>query len=358
MVTPTHIGTYRILDANLNRLREGLRVLEEQARFISDDKTLTVEIKSLRHLVKELIKKHLDQNQLIRVRDSTGDIGADLDPASEMERTSIIDIIRANFKRTQESSRILEEYAKLVDPVLAQGFKRLRFSLYTLEQKFEKAAKLDFKLYLLTSSPEGLKDAVSGGVDLVQFRLKDVDDQVLLEKAKEMAKLCKEIGVPLIINDRPDICLLVNADGVHLGQDDIPVNEARKILGPGRIIGRSTHNLKQALAADLEDVDYIAIGSVFHTESKGKSVESIGLNIAERVVKQVKKPVVAIGGINIDNLPGLLITGVKRVAVIRAILGSGEARENSSKLKVILNERNDFEQTDSKYSKRDYDVDE
>lgn len=329
-------GTYRILDANLNRLREGLRVLEERVRFIQDSSELTSTIKGMRHRIKELIEGHLDQQLLVQDRDSVGDVGAALDPGSEMKRSGLDSILHSNIKRVQEAARVLEEYGKLVNPELGKGFKELRFSAYNLEQDIQKAKALDFHLYLLAPGVNNLDPAITGGVDFIQFRMKEGDDEVKVAKAREICSFLKERNVPLIINDRPDICLMVGAAGVHLGQEDLPVSEARKVLGPGRIIGRSTHSLEQALEADKQDVDYIAIGPVFPTESKGRPVQAIGLDVVKQVVGQVSKPVVAIGGIDSSNLSSVMETRVKRVAVIGSILGSSDPGKSTRELREII----------------------
>jgi thiamine-phosphate pyrophosphorylase len=327
---------YRIIDANLNRLREGLRTVEEQARFLRDDTRLTERSKDVRHQIKILIEQYLEQDLLILNRDSVEDVGQKLDPQTEMKRTGVGDILITNLKRTQEAARVLEEYSKLIEPNLSSGFKNIRFDLYNLEQAYFKAASLGFTLYLLADGPEPVEDAIQGGVDLVQFRDKASPDSVRLEKIKKLLQITKDAGVPLIINDRPDLCVLTNAAGVHLGQDDMPVSEARRIVGPGRIIGYSTHSLDQAIKADEDGADYIAIGPVFPTDSKGIPIDDIGLDVLKEVVATVKAPVVAIGGINADNLDQVLATGVKRIAVIGGILGSGNVGENARTLKERL----------------------
>ena len=195
---------------------------------------------------------------------------------------------------------------------------------------------LDFALYLIASGPEGVREAIEGGVDLVQFRDKVSPDPILLGRIRDLLDVTEGTGVPLIINDRPDLCVLTGASGVHLGQDDMPVPEARGIIGKGRVIGKSTHSLDQAARADAEGVDYVAIGPVFPTASKGEPLEGIGLDVLEEVVAAVRAPVVAIGGITKDNIEQVLATGARRVAVIGGILGGGEPRRNAEALRERL----------------------
>lgn len=332
---------YRVIDANLNRLKEGLRTVEEHARFLWDAPSLTKRTKGIRHEVTGLVKKCLPRDILLLNRNSTQDVGQNLDIETEQAREGVEDILASNIKRTQEAARVLEEYSKLVSTDLSIGFKNIRFDLYNLEQEYFKSRSLDFSLYLLVSGPEGVLEAIEGGVDLVQFRDKTSPDSVKLEKIQSLMDTTRTARVPLIINDRPDLCVLSNASGVHLGQDDMTVREARQIVGPGRIIGVSTHTLKQAVRADEEGADYIAIGPVFSTESKGVPVEAIGLEALREVVARVHAPVVAIGGITQDNVMQVLATDVRRIAVIKGIIGGDDPRKNAEALKckiVRLNE--------------------
>ena len=192
---------------------------------------------------------------------------------------------------------------------------------------------LDFSLYLLAPGPEGVGEAIAGGVDLVQVRDKTASDPELMERTRAVMAITRAAGVPLIVNDRPDLCALVGAAGVHLGQADMPVDQARSIVGPERAIGVSTHSLEEAIRADAQDVDYIAIGPVFPTPSKEMSIEAIGPEVLGEVVAAVRAPVVAIGGITADNIDQVLAAGATRVAVIGAILGGGDPKANAEALR-------------------------
>lgn len=327
---------YRVIDANLNRLKEGLRTVEEYARLIWGASSLTKRTKGIRHEATDLVEKYLSWDNLLSNRNSIQDVGQHLDSETELTREGISAILVSNLKRAQEAARVLEEYSKLVNTNLSMGFKSIRFDLYNLEQEYFKYQNLVFSLYLLVSGPEGVREAIEGGVDLVQFRDKTSSDSVRLEKIRKLMNITRKAGVPLIINDRPDLCVLSNASGVHLGQDDMPVAEARQIVGPGRIVGVSTHTLKQAVRADEEGADYIAIGPVFSTESKGVPLEAIGLEFLREVVARVHAPVVAIGGITKDNVEQVLATDVRRIAVIRGITGGDDPGKNAESLKCKL----------------------
>ena len=332
---------YRIIDANLNRLKEGLRTVEEHARFLWGDPSLTEKTKAIRHEVTGLVEQYLSRDILLLNRNSTQDVGQNLDPETEQARECIEDILASNIKRTQEAARVLEEYSKLVNTNLSTGFKNIRFDLYNLEQEYFKSQRLVFSLYLLVSRPEGVRKAIEGGVDLVQFRDKTSSDSLRIKKIRSLMNITTRAGVPLIINDRPDLCVLSNASGVHLGQGDMPIAEARKIVGPGRIIGISTHSLKQAVRADEDGADYIAIGPVFSTESKGVPVEAIGLEVVNKVVASVHAPVVAIGGITSDNIRQVLATDVRRIAVMRWIVGGEDPRKNAEALREKIERINE-----------------
>jgi thiamine-phosphate pyrophosphorylase len=197
----------------------------------------------------------------------------------------------------------------------------------------ETSTPLEFSLYLLASGTEGVREAIEGGVDLVQFRDKTSPDPILFERIQDLLEITRGANVPLIINDRPDLAVNAGAEGVHLGQDDMPVAQARRIVGRGMIVGISTHSLEQALGADSEEVDYIAVGPIFPTDSKGVPVEAIGLGVLKEVVRAVRTPVVAIGGINRDNVEQVLATGVSRIAVISGILDGGDPKRNAEELR-------------------------
>ena len=177
-----------------------------------------------------------------------------------------------------------------------------------------------------------LSDSMRAGLDMVQFRDKEASDTDFLEAASKIKDLLKEKEVLFIINDRVDIALALDADGVHLGQEDTPVEVVRRILGRKKIIGFSARSLEEALAAAERSVDYIAIGAIFPTPVK-PDYGTPGLEALKQAVKQIKIPLVAIGGINESNIGDVAATGVKRIAVVRAIL---EAKDPYLATKFLL----------------------
>jgi thiamine-phosphate pyrophosphorylase len=188
---------------------------------------------------------------------------------------------------------------------------------------------LDFHLYLLASGPKGLLGAIEGGVDLVQFRDKESPDEVMLVRLQQVVRITREVGVPLIINDRPGLVARFDAAGVHLGQGDMSVAIAREHVGPDRIIGVSTHTVEEAMQAEADGADYVAVGPVYPTDSKVVDIEAVGPRMVERVMARVDIPVVAIGGIKASNVDAVVETGCTRVAVIGGILGGGNPLENA-----------------------------
>ncbi len=199
-----------------------------------------------------------------------------------------------------------------------------------------KASTLDFHLYLLVSDREGLSAAIEGGVDMVQFRYKGDSEDIMRVRLQEVLDVCREAGVPLIVNDRPGLAARYGAAGVHLGQGDMPVARARKFVGPEGVIGVSVHSVEEAVRAEADGADYVAVGPVFATGSKVVDIEPVGTHTVERVIARVTVPVVAIGGITADNVEQVAMTGCTRVAVIGGILGGGDPGENARAMRAAM----------------------
>lgn len=201
------------------------------------------------------------------------------------------------------------------------------------------------KLYLVTDRglcPEGrslvqtVKDAVEGGVTMVQLREKDIDTRTFIEEALELKALLGPLGVPLIINDRVDVALASDADGVHIGQSDMPYAIARRLLGPDRIIGLSVENMDQVAQADALDVDYIGVSPVFATPTKTDTARPFGLEGLREAVKLSHHPTVAIGGMNALTAADVMATGTDGIAVVSAIIAAPDPRAAAEELKNIV----------------------
>ena len=323
---------YRIFDANINRALEGLRVVEEITRFLLEDKKLSSKVKGFRAKVKEACEKIPYQDLLIKIRDSKKDVGWKVYPKSEALRADIVSIYKSNIKRATEALRVLEEFSKLVSSRVGRSFKDLRFMVYDLEKEvYEKTAqhlkqqKLNFDFYAVIDPVAFGKDifkvtqrALKAGVKIIQYRDKKASKKTYLKNAQKMMKLTQKYKAVFIVNDYVDIAKQINADGVHLGQEDMSLRRAREILGDDKIIGISTHSYKQALRADKSAADYLACGPIYKTKTKPWR-RAVGIDLLKRVVKSVEKPVVAIGGINKSNLKEIKRTGCKRVAAVNGL---------------------------------------
>ncbi len=165
---------------------------------------------------------------------------------------------------------------------------------------------------------DAVKQALEGGADVIQYRAKNKDTREMYQEASQLKKICKYYGKPLIINDRVDIAMAVDADGVHIGQDDMPVEVVRRLVGFNKIVGLSTKNLQQVEEANSLPVDYIGFGSIFPTTTK-KDAKVAGIENLEKAVKISLVPVVAIGGIDESNVSQVLKTGCDGIAVVSAV---------------------------------------
>ena len=313
---------YRILDANLDRVREGLRIVEEWCRFGLNQADLTAECKALRQ---ETAQWH--HPALRAARDTAQDPGTALTHAQEADRGSIQAVLQANFCRVEEAMRVLEEYGKLYDVEMGASFKQMRYRVYQLESRLlahERRQKLLRSYLYLVTSPvptleATLEAALQGGLKLVQYRAKDEDDVTRMATATRIRELCHHYGALFIVNDRVDLALAANADGVHLGQQDIPVALARQILGPNRLVGRSTTNPEELQRAIAEGADHGGVGPVHETPTKpGKA--AAGLAYVRHAAANCPIPWFAIGSINPNNVREVLEAGAQRVAVVRAIM--------------------------------------
>ena len=193
------------------------------------------------------------------------------------------------------------------------------------------------KLYVITesmisrgrSNEQIVREAMKGGAGIIQLREKEWGKNKIKNEAIRLLKICRENNVLFIVNDYVDVALEIGADGVHLGQSDMPIKEAREICGDRLIIGLSTHSIEQAVKADMEGADYITIGPIYKTRAKDYT---IGINLIKEIINKIKKPLIAIGGINDNNIDSVLGQGVKSVAVISAVVSSDDVRGTAFQL--------------------------
>jgi thiamine-phosphate pyrophosphorylase len=192
-------------------------------------------------------------------------------------------------------------------------------------------------LYLVCDAqPDGfVREALRGGVDIVQLRIKDGTDESILETASRYRRLCAESGALLIVNDRPDLARAAEADGVHIGQDDDSVRTARAIVGPERLIGLSTHSQEQVTAAGRVGVDYIGVGPVHATPTK-PGRPAVGLELVRYAATHSVLPFFAIGGITTENIAAVRAVGARRAAVVRALSEAKDPQAAAGKLHAGL----------------------
>jgi thiamine-phosphate pyrophosphorylase len=340
------MDTARILDASANRAREAIRVVEDYCRFHLDDKFLSGELKKLRHDLTEILTTW-STDLLLESRETLRDVGTTLSMPREQTRHSLGAVVQANLKRLQEALRSLEEYGKLQSPSMGQSLERLRYRCYTLERaillgSIARQRLADARLYVLVtgslcaaSLDWTIQEAAAGGAQIIQLREKDLSDRELLERARKVRDLTHKAGVLLILNDRPDIARLAEADGVHLGQDDMPVKEARRIVGPDAVIGVSTHSIEQVRQAVLEGASYIGIGPVFASATK-EFTELPGPELVRRGAVETSLPAFVIGGVNLNTIQAVMEAGARRVAVSQAICRADDPRPVAAEMRRRL----------------------
>lgn len=331
----------RIIDVNLNRATEALRILEEITRFLLDDEHLSEKLKNIRHKIN--IFQDENYNAYLKARDTENDVGTDI--KNSTQRINIENIFKANIKRLQQSLRVLSEYSAGDEKQLTL-FEKLRYETYTLEKimweklknKYNQIKLSEKKLYLVTNSNnfkseddflDAVASALEGGVDILQLREKEMPANKILDLGKKLKQLCLHYNTTFIVNDRVDIAALLDADGVHLGQDDLDVESARTILGPNAIIGISTHAPEQALKAVKDGADYIGVGPVFKTPTK-QGRTPVGIEYVKWASENINIPAFAIGGIDLNNCEQVIAAGIHRIAVVRAIINS-DSPKNTAK---------------------------
>jgi len=206
---------------------------------------------------------------------------------------------------------------------------------------------MDSRLYVITGSAflrgrsleEVITAAIRGGADTIQLREKDFGGRALLEAGRLLRRITAEHGVRLIVNDRIDVAIGVDADGVHLGQSDLPITVARDILGPGKIVGLSTHSVAEAVAAERAGADYIGLGPMFPTRTKLDTEPVVGPDGVRDVRRHVRLPIVAIGGIRPEHAAEIIGNGANAVAVISAVIGADDVEGAARTVRQIVDRK-------------------
>lgn len=348
---PMERALFRIIDANFNRGREAVRTMEEYCRFALNDTGLSSRAKTLRHSLCAIVRQ-FDPGLLIANRDVQGDVGRQLRIDGQLCRSTLSECFVAAAKRLTEALRVLAEAVQTFDPAMAADFERLRFDAYALEKDvlvFSSAiAKFSsVKLYVLLTITEEAADeriinlartCVGAGVDCLQVRPKGITDRRALYLANEIVSICRDGDVLSIINDRIDVAICSGADGVHLGQDDISVAQARQLQMTPMIVGLSTHSIDQLKDAIDQRPDYAALGPVFATDTK-PSAKPVGLNYVSEALDILAGgniAHVAIGGITPENIGQVLVAGARTIAVSSAVTDAKTPEDVCRQLKESL----------------------
>lgn len=325
----------RIIDANFNRSREALRVMEEYARFVLDDRAATEQLKSLRHELTAAINAMAPVGQRLAARDTPGDVGTDLTVSTEQRRADALAVFDSAAARLAESLRALEEFGKVIDTQAAARLEACRYRSYELGSRLAFVGRRhrrlrEARLYVLVteslcrrSAMETIEQVARAGADIVQLREKGLQDGELLRRATQATLICRSCDALFIVNDRPDIALLSKADGVHVGQDDLPVASVRRIVGPDVLIGLSTHKLQQFEAALRQQPDYVAVGPMFDSATKPQE-HIAGPALLAKAAAQTELPIVAIGGINAENIAQLQPCRSFCAAVCSAVISDAD----------------------------------
>ena len=339
----------RLVDACRNRTAEGLRTLEDLARFTRDDRAMSTAFKALRHDMASAVGRCWAEVRLLAARDSAADVGTSITVQSEVDRGSTADIARAAAGRACEGLRSLEEAAKTIDPTTARQLEQLRYLAYDqsadLIQLLSSAEAGQWRVCLLLDHaacampwPSVLQAAIDNGVDCVQIRQKSTPstDTDLLKQATAVVDVAHAAGVTAIVNDRVDIALASGADGVHLGQRDLPVHMARDMLGHEALIGVSTHGVDEARAAIGAGADYVGIGPMFASSTRPDLKPQGPALLMETLAVLGATPHLAIGGISVDTVQQVAMAGGQGVAVGAAVCTSSNPGQVVSSLAEAL----------------------
>jgi thiamine-phosphate pyrophosphorylase len=343
-------SVYRILDASANRVAEGLRTLEEYARFVIESPAFAKQLKRMRHELSSALAL-LDRTLLLSSRDTRGDVGTKISSSGEYVRDQPSSVIAAGSQRIQQSMRVLEEYGKLISVPFAERIETLRYITYDVCAKLELTSGIynsrrerlqAARLYVLTDATATsetfatrIHSLVDGGADVIQLRDPNATDRTLWERAVQAVLLLRGRHSIFIVNDRPDIAIGAGADGVHVGQDELSIGAVRKVVDHETLVGLSTHDVAQAVEGERIGADYLGIGPVFPSQTKS-FVSYVGPRMVAQVRDAVSLPVFAIGGISLDSIAKLLAIGHHRVAVTAAICNAPDVKAATAAIKQVL----------------------
>ena len=340
------IRILRVIDAAANRGREGLRAVEDYVRFVLDDPHLTDRLKRLRHELTSVLSV-VPLAERLAARQTQADVGTSLATPSENHRQNAASVMVANFTRLQEALRSLEEFGKVLNPEMASAIKEIRYDAYTLQVAVETTKSnaemlADARLCVLVDGCRSARhfrslvaSLVTARVHVIQLRDKRLDERHLLERARVLRDMTLTTGTLFVMNDRADLAVLARADGVHVGQEDLTVKDARTLVGPEALVGVSTHSIDQARQAVMDGADYIGVGPTFPSGTK-QFERFPGVELLRTVALEIRLPAFAIGGIDRENLPEVLSTGIRRIAVSGAVAKSDDPAMAAKELSASL----------------------
>ena len=347
------VGIWRTLDASANRSAEAVRVLEDILRFCLNDAFLSQEAKAIRHELAVIFAQE-DFQARIQLRDVLRDVGASSTASKSPPRTELRHVFAANAARASQSIRSLEECSRVVMPRATTGFEQLRYRIYTLEKAamtIIRSQKMfaDIRLCVLLDVDQTQAEfktlvgqLLDAGVRMIQLRDKKASTALLCERAdvilqqvRQHAEMKTGKRCLVLINDRADVAVAVNADGVHLGETDLPVNLARKVCGHEFIIGRTAHSIDEARQAVREGVDYLGVGPCYPSTTKQFEYFASDAFLRD-VSKEIQLPIFGIGGIASDNIDRLIHLGVTRVAIASSITGAADPGEECRLIRSLL----------------------
>lgn len=339
-------ATLRILDAAANRASEGLRVVEDYVRFALDDRYLMRLAKELRHDLTAALAT-IPRGERMAARETQADVGTSVSTDAEFARADLASVAAASSERVAQALRSLEEYAKLLDPQQAAKLGQIRYRHYTFQRALhivgESRERLaTARLYVLIDGGQDEADftrrvaeLIAAGVDVLQLRDKKLDDRTLLARGHKLRELTAGTSTLFIMNDRPDLAALCQADGVHVGQEELSVKDARAIIGPRALIGVSTHSIDQARRAVLDGANYLGVGPTFPSGTK-QFAAFPGLELIAQVAAEISLPWFAIGGIGPENIEQVLQAGATRVAVSGAVWNATDPAATAKTLRDTL----------------------
>lgn len=347
-------AAWRAFDAAANRASEAVRVIEDVVRFMLDDRLLAAEAKQLRHDLAAAVAA-VGRGRGVLARDVAGDVGADLVAEEPLARRTPSDLVAANAARGGQAIRSLAEVGATLGSPGAGLFDPIRYRLYGLERRAATAIRArellaDVNLCVIIDGQESIdvfrrrvESLLSAGVRMLQVRDKRLPTPELLSRARLASELARPLEGIVIVNDRVDIAIASGASGVHTGEDDLPTREARRLLGPDRLLGRTAHSMEELRAAVESGADYLGVGPCYESRTKSFDATADRRFLSEAAVA-TSLPIFAIGGITPEHVGELAALGLHRIAVASAITSAADpaaaARAFLQRLAVHSPDRN------------------